>query len=265
LGNLRVDLVAVHVESTTNGLENGEAGDIGKLSVVLNGETTTDGRELGERDVGDLLVADNGKSATDVGEVRGLEALKEVAVESEGAVDGGERRNADGGGVGNGDAGGPLKVGEGDRDVATVGVHVQLGANVAELHGDVVQVVVVLNVHGVNHCEVDTVERVQLGVANADTVGLLDHVGEGKTLEGSESHPLDGVDLVELGEVEGGENLAVLEVEGAVNSPQAVGGQRSELGDVVGGQVASDDFDVVELDVVGGAGGDGDAAREGGA
>jgi hypothetical protein len=172
-----LDGVAVHVKSTANGLEDGETGDISKLGVVLDGETTGDGGKLGERDVGGLLVADNGEGATDVGKVRGLEALEEVAVETEGAVDGGERGEADGGGVGNGDTGGPLKVGEDDGDVASVGVHVQLGANVAKLHGDVVEVVVVLDVQGVDHCEVDTVERVQLGVADADAVGLLDHVG----------------------------------------------------------------------------------------
>jgi hypothetical protein len=265
LVNLLLNGVAVHVKSTTNGLEDGETGDISKLGVVLDGETTGDGGKLGERDVGGLLVADNGEGATDVGEVRGGNALEEVAVETEGSVDGGERREADGGGVGNGDTGGPLKVGEDDGDVASVGVHVQRGANVAELHGDVVKVVVVLDVHGVDHCEVDTVERVQLGVANADAVGLLDHVGEGQALESGESNPLDGVDLVELGEVEGRQDLAVLEVESALDSPQAVGGQGSELGDVVGDQVTGDDFDVVKHDVVGGAGGDGDASREGAA
>ena len=263
--NLRLDGVAVHVKSTANGLEDGETGDISKLGVVLDRETTSDDGKLGERDVGGLVVADNGEGATDVGEVRCLDALEGVAVETEGAVDGGKRGEADDGSVGNGDAGGPLKVGEDDGDVASVGVHVQLGANVAKLHGDVVKVVVVLDVHGVDHCEVDTVERVQLRVADADAVGLLDHVGEGKALESGESHPLDGVDLVELGEVEGGQDLAVLEVEGAVDSLQAVGGQGSELGDVVGDQVTGDDLNVVEHDVVGGAGGDGNAAREGGA
>ena len=263
--NLLLDGVAVHVKSASDGLEDGETGDISKLGVVLDGETTGDGGKLGERDVGGLLVADNGEGATDVGEVRGLEALEEVAVKTEGAVDGGKRGEADGGGVGNGDTGGPLKVGEDDRDVATVGVDVQLGANVAKLHGDIVKVIVVLDVHGVDHCEVDTVERVQLGVADADAAGLLDHVGEGEALESGESNPLDGVDLVKLGEVEGRQNLAIVQVEGASNLPQAVGGQGSELGDVVGDQVTGDDLDVVKHDVVGGAGGNGDAAGEGGA
>jgi hypothetical protein len=263
--NLRVNGVAVHVNSTTNGGEDGEAADVSELGVVLHRETASNGRKLGEGDVGRLLAADNGQSATDIGEVGSLDALEEVAVETEGVVHGRERRNADGGSVGNVDLVGPDKVRKNNRDVATVGVDVEVVGDIAELHGDVVEVVVVLDVDGLGHLEVDALERRQLGVDDADAVGPLDGVGERQALETGETLPLNLTNFVQLGEVQGGKNLVLLEVEGSLNSGEAIGGDRSELGDVAGDKVAGDDPDSIEHNVIGGAGSDGDASREGGA
>lgn len=262
---LRVNSVTVHVNGTANSGEGREAADISKLGVVLHRETASNGGKLGEGDVGRLLAADNGQSATDVGEVRSLDALEEVGVETEGAVHGSERGNADGGGVGNVDPVGPDQVGEDDRDVAAVGVDVEVITDVAQLHGDVVQVVVVLDVDGGGSLKVDALEGRQIGVDNADALGLLDLVGERKTLETGQTLPLNLADLAKLGEVQGGENLVLLEVEGAGNPGEGVGGERGELRHVGRDKVTIDHAETVKLDVVGGASGDGDAAREGGA
>jgi len=262
---LRVNSVTVHVNGTADGVEDGEAAHVSELGVVLHRETASNGGKLGEGDVGRLLAADDRQSATNVGEVRSLNALEEVAVKTEGAVHGSERGNADGGGVGNVDPVGPDQVGEHDGDVAAVGVDVEVVADVAELHGDVVQVVVVLDVNGLGDLEVDALKGRQVGVDNADAVGLLDLVGERQTLETGETLPLNLANLGELGEVEGGENLILLEVEGTGDPGEGVGGEGGELRDVGRDKVTIDHAETVKLDAVGGASGDGDAAREGGA
>ena len=263
--NLRVDSVTVHVNGTADSGEDREAADVSELGVVLHREAASNGRKLGEGDVGSLLAADNGQSTTDVGEVRSLDALEEVAVETEGVVHGSERGNADGRSVGNVDPAGPDQVGEHDGDVATVGVDVEVVADVAELHGDVVQVVVVLDVDDLGLLEVDALKGRQVGVDNADAGGLLDLVGERQTLETGQTLPLDLANLVQLREVEGGKNLVLLEVEGSSNPGERVGGERGELRHVGSDEVTINHSESVKLDVVGGAGSDGDAAREGGA
>lgn len=265
LVNLRVDGITVHVEGTTNGLKERETADVGKLGVVLDGETARDDGELGEGDVGQGVVVVDGKSAANVSEVRGLHALEEVAVETEGAVDGGERREHDAGAVGNVESVGPDQVGKAERDVAAVGEKLEDVANIAQLHGDIVKVLVVLDGDTLDGLEVNALKAAQLGVDDADGGGLLDPVGERKTLETRKTVPVNLLNLVELREVEVRENLVPLEVEGAVDGLEAVGGDRGDLANVVGDQVTSDSPDAVELDVLGGAGGNGDAAGEGGA
>jgi len=263
--NLRVNSVTVHVNGTTDGVENGEAANVRELGVVLHRETASNGGKLGEGDVGRLLAADNGQSATDVGEVRSLDALEEVAVKTEGAVHGSERGNADGRSVGNVDPVGPDQVGKDDGNVAAVGVDIEVITDVAQLHGDVVQVVVVLDVDGLGDLEVDALKGRQVSVDDADAVGLLDLVGERQTLETGQTLPLNLADLAKLGEVQGGKNLVLLEVEGASDPGEGVGGDGGELRHVGRDKVTVDHSEVVELNVVGGTGSDGDAAREGGA
>ena len=263
--NLRVNSVTVHVNGTTDGVENGEAANVRELGVVLHRETASNGGKLGEGDVGRLLAADNGQSATDVGEVRSLDALEEVAVKTEGAVHGSERGNADGRSVGNVDPVGPDQVGKDDGNVAAVGVDIEVITDVAQLHGDVVQVVVVLDVDGLGDLEVDALKGRQVSVDDADAVGLLDLVGERQTLETGQTLPLNLADLAKLGEVQGGKNLVLLEVEGASDPGEGVGGEGGELRDVGRDKVTIDHAETVKLDAVGGASGDGDAAREGGA
>jgi hypothetical protein len=263
--NLRVNGITVHVNGTTDGGEDGEATDVSELGVVLHRETASNGRKLGEGDVGRLLAADNGQSATDIGEVGSLNALEEVAVETEGVVHGRERRNADGGSVGNVDLVGPDKVGKNNRDVTAVGVHVEVVGDVAKLHGDVVEVVVVLDVDGLGHLKVDALEGRQLGVDDAHAVGPLDRVGERQALKTGKTLPLNLTNFAQLGEVQGGKDLVLLQVEGSLNPGEAVGGDRGELGDVHCDKVAGDDPHSVKHNVIGGAGSDGNASREGGA
>lgn len=192
-----------------------------------------------------------------------MELLEKVAAEAEGLVDGSERGDEDSGGVVDLEGVGPLEVGEAGGDVLSVGVDTERLADVAELHGDVVEVAVVLDVDLVGDLEVNALEGVQLSVDNADRAGLLELVGERKALQTSQSVPLNLVDLVELREVQVGEDLASVEVEGTTDLAQAVGGEGSELGDVARNEVTSDLTDIVNLNVVGGAGGDGDGTREG--
>jgi hypothetical protein len=263
--NLRVNGITVNVNGTANSGQDREAADVSELGVVLHRETASNGSKLGEGDVGRLLAANNGQSATNVGEVRSLDALEEVAVKTEGAVHGCERRNADGGSVGDVDLVGPDKVGKHNRDVAAVGVNVEVITDVAELHGDVVQVVVVLDVDGGGHLKVDALEGSEVSVDDAHAVGGLDLVGERQALETGQTLPLDLANLAQLREVESGKNLILLEVERSRDLGEAVGGERGELRRVHRDKVTLDHSDSVKLNVVGNAGSNGNAAREGGA
>jgi len=257
--------VAVEVESTTDGLQGGETVDVLQSGVVGHLETASNGLQLGEGDVGHVLVADEREGAADGGEVGGREALEEVGVEAHGAVEGGERGDADLGAVAEGHVEGPLEVGEDGGDVAAVGLEDQRRADVAELHGDVVEVVVVGDGHLVDGLEVDAVEGVELGVLDGDGAGLLHAGGERETLQGRERGPVERLHVGEAGEVEGGEDGQAVEGEGVVDRLQAVGGKLGDLGHVVRDQASLYSPHPVDGDGVGGAGRDGDAAGEGGA
>lgn len=218
--------VAVQVESASDSGKLGEAVDGHEVGVVLNGETTANLGELGEGDVVKVLVGDDGQVTlvgTDSGKVGALQRLELVGVEAEGTVDGNERVQGNLGDVAEGHVVGPDQVGEDGRDVATVGLDGQRGGDVAELHRDVVQVVVVGDENGVDNSKVNTVKGLELSVLDVELVGLLNTSGEGEQLETSEGVPLDGVNLGELGERQGRKNLQVVEVESTADDLEAVG------------------------------------------
>lgn len=146
------------IKSTTDSLESREAADLGELGVVGKLEATTDSGQLRHRDVSQTIVADKGEGATDVGQVWCREAFEAVGVESERAVDGGERWDRHLGAVSEGHVEGPLQVGKLGVEVS-VGAEFQRLGDVAELHVDRLEEWVVGHVEAVNNLEVDTVER----------------------------------------------------------------------------------------------------------
>ena len=85
------------VKSTANSLELGEAVDGVESGVVRNLESTADSGQLRQRNVTQLVVADESKGATDTGQVWRGHVLEGVSVEAERAVDGGQSWHRHGG------------------------------------------------------------------------------------------------------------------------------------------------------------------------
>ena len=262
LGELDVREVAVEVKGTADGLEVREAADVVEVGVVGKLETTADSLELRHGHVGEVLVADEREGAANSGEVGRTHAAEEVAVETERAVERGERWDADRRDVAEGHVESPLKVGELSSNVAAVGLNVEGGRNVTELHADHLKVVVVGDHDAVDSLKVDAIQRVELGVLDGKSLGLLHSGGERQTLERRKSLPVDGVDRGQPREVEGGKDGQVVEHEALANGLEAVRRELGHLGHVGGSQAASDLSDTVNGDVVGGAGSDSDRTRE---
>jgi hypothetical protein len=260
--------VTVQIESASNSGKLGETVNDHEISVVLDGETTADLLQHGEGDVVKVLVGHDGQITlvgTNSGKVGALQRLELVGVEAEGAVDGNERVEGNGGDVAEGHVVGPDQVGEDGRDVTTVGLDVERVGDVTELHRNVVEVVVVGNHDSVDNSKVDTVKSLELSVLDVELAGLLDTGGEGQKLETSKGVPLDGVDLAELGERQSRENLELVEPEGTANDLEAVGRDGRDLGVVGCDKVTGDSLNTRERDGSTKARGDGDGTREGGA
>ena len=253
--------VSVVVNSTANGGKLGEA-DAGKLSVVGDLETTTNRLEHRHADGAEVDVADKGERSTDFGEVRGQEGRKLVAVESKRTVQAGKRWERDRGNVTDSHVVRPVQVGKRGRDVVAVGLEGQGCGDVAKLHVDEVEVVVLGNEHGVDDLQVDTSERVELGVLDRDTLGSLNTCGEGKRLKGVEDVPVDGLDIGKAREVEVGENGQTLKAEGVGDGLKGGTRQRSQASNVVGDQGTLNLLNPVEGNVVGGTSSDGNATGE---
>jgi len=260
--------VTVKVESASNSGKLGETVDDHEVGVVLDGETTTNLLQLREGDVVEVLVGDDGQVTlvgTDSGKVGALQRLELVGVETERTVDGGERVEGNGGDVAEGHVVGPDQVGEDGRDVTTVGLNVERGGDVTELHGDVVQVVVVGNEDSVDNSKVNTVKSLELSVLDVQLAGLLNTGGEGQKLETSKGVPLDGVNLAELGEGQSRKNLELVKLEGTANDLEAVGRDGGNLGVVGCDKITRDCSNTRDGDRCAKARGNGDGAREGGA
>jgi hypothetical protein len=255
--------VTTNVERGTDPLEGRETLNLVELGVVGDLEVAVDLLEHGEGEVGQLLVGNEGKGLADAGQVGGREALEAVVVETEGAVEGLERGHRDGTAEAESHVGGPDEVGQTDLDVLVVVGKGERVGNVAELHIDFVDEAVVGNEDGFDLLDVHTLEGAESGVLDVDLVGLLDLSGEAKVEEVGEGVPLDRGDGLELGEVDREELGGTVELHLAVEGFELAGAEALHLGVVLDDEVALERLDAVEGDVVGGAGGDGDAAGVG--
>src|ERR1041385_4328138 len=91
--------VTNNVNGTTHAGERRETDDLLEGGVVGNEQTTANGLQLRHGHVVQVGVGNKGESAADAGEVGRRDALEEVAVETERAVDRRERGHADHGQV----------------------------------------------------------------------------------------------------------------------------------------------------------------------
>lgn len=255
--------VAAHVESTANALELRETVNLDELGVVGNLNVAVDLGKEREGNVVELLVGDNSNSLTNAGQVGGREGLETVVVQTKRSVEGLEGGNGDGTAETESQVASPDEVGKLDLDGLVVVGKGQRSGDVAKLHGDGVNVAVVGNEDLVSLLNVDALERAESSVLDVDLVGLGDLRGEANLLEVGERLPLDRVDGLELGEVQGVEGGKALEVHGSVKSLEVAGADLLYVRVVIGDQVAGDLLDAIDGDVLGGAGSNGDATREG--
>lgn len=181
--------VTDQADSTRNGSEISETGDVGVFAVVGNGETATNGLQRWHGNVAEVAVVDKRKGATDGGEVSAGDGGELIAVETERTVDSLERRSRVNGDVTQSHVVGPDQVGENGRDVVAVGLDGQRCGDVTKLHVDLLEVVVVGDVNSVNNLEINTVEGVELSVLDVELRGSLDTSGERQTLESRKSVP----------------------------------------------------------------------------
>ena len=255
--------VTAHVKSTADALELRKAVNLNELGVVGNLDVTTDLGKERERDVVELLVGNNSNGLTNAGQVGGREGLETVVVETKRSVEGFEGGDGDGTAETEGQVASPDEVGKLDLDGLVVIGKGQRGGDVTKLHGDGVNVAVVGNEDLVSLLNVDTLERAESSVLDIDLVGLGDLGGEADLLEVGERLPLDRVNGLELGEVQGVEGGEALEVHGSVESLEVAGANLLHVGVVMGDQVTGDLLDAIDGNVLGGAGSNGNVTREG--
>lgn len=231
--------VSVEVKSTTDSGEQREPVNNLVLGVVGDLESTSNGLQKRHGHVCELGVGDEGEGFADRGEVGSAEIRELVAVETQRAVDGDEGGSGEGGDVAQSHVVGPDEVGKGDGHIAAVGLDGQRRGDVAELHGDIVEVRVVGEVDGVDDLEVDSVKRAEEGVLDVELSCCLDTcAGEGKTLKSRKSLPNDGANIREHGEAQGGQNGKTVQVELVRDGGETAGGERGELCDVVSVQAS---------------------------
>lgn len=215
--------VAAHVESTTDALELGETLNLDELGVVGDLQVVGDLGELRERDVGQVLVCYESDGLTNGGQVRRSEGLETVVVETERTVEGLERGNGDGTAEAEGQVASPDQVGELNLDgLVVVGQGKRLG-DVAQLHGDGVDVAVVGNEDGLDLLNVDTLEGAESSVLNIDGLGRRDLGSKANVLEVGQGVPRDRVNGLELGEVDGVERGEAVKVQFSVELSEVAG------------------------------------------
>ena len=236
---------ATEVNSTGQLGERGQVNDI-QLVVTGNGETTVDGLEVGDGDVGQLgvVVEDHVTASLQLGGVEGLEL---GTPEAELTVQVLQRGHGDGADVTEGQTLGVGQVGQRDFDGVTVERQVDDTGGVDELvQVGGLQVSVGLDVELADHLKADTVKRGQTGVGDGNIAGLVDTLLEGKAAEGGQGVELDLADRGELGEAQFTQDSQVVEGEVAANGAERVTGDGAERRGAVAHNVTGDLLDAIE-------------------
>ena len=262
-GNNLLGHVTAHIEGTTNAFEVGEAVNGLECGVVGDLQVSLDLLQKGKGEVGQLIVGDKSERLPNRGQVGCREGLETVVVEAQGAVERLERGYLNGAAETEGQVASPDQVGQLDLYVFVVVRQSQRSGDISKLHGDGVDVAVVGNEDGVNLLDIDALERSETGVLDVDLLGLFNLGSEAERLEVGQGVPLDRVDHLELGHVDGAERSQAVEVQLAVERLEVASTDALHGLVVRGDEVAADLLDAADDDVVRGACGDGDATREG--
>ena len=205
--------IAVEVKSTTDSCEVWEA-NAAKLGVVGDLKTTANSLELWEGDVGQLLVAYKRERAANGRKVWCGDVVELVAVEAERAVQRRKRWNVHAGAVAEGHVERPLEVREDSLHHATIRFESKSGSDVAKLHSNVLEVVVVCDHDFIDHLQVDAIERAKICIGDRQSVHLLHTSSEREALQSRKCGPVDSVDCCQPWEVQCGQNSQAAQAEG---------------------------------------------------
>lgn len=265
--------VSGKVNGAIDGLKSGEADGV-KLGVVGNLDGTCNGFEEREGDVRKGRVSNQCQATadgsalgdvTDGGQVGSLDALGVGSVESKGAVDGGQRREADGRDVSESGIGGPDQVREADIQVLSVGRDIDELGDVRNLGAEGLETVVVVDVQGANGLQVDAIKGAQERVGDEHRVGLGEGRREGELRESRKRGPLDSLDRGQIGHGEGGQKGQVVESECTTNRADGGAAQAGQLARVLADDVTLDLLRAIDVDNTRDLVAEDDAARNGGA
>lgn len=245
--NLRVEGTA-EVNSTGNHLQLGQHNGT-KLVVTADGETTFDLGQGRHADVGQVGVVVEGQISGG-SQVGGREGGQVGLPEAELASELRERRKGDRLDVTDGDVLGSAEVGEHNIEVLAVTGEVdQVGGVGQVVDVDGLQVGVVLNVEGTDGLQGDTGKGAEASVDDSNVTNVSDTGVEGERLQTSESLPVDGADSSKHGEVHGGEDGRLEDVEVVADRLERGSNDTSQTGGIVGGDATSELLNTVQGEV----------------
>lgn len=251
------------VNGTTNRLKNGEAAERGKLGIVGNLETTANLGELGEGDIGQLRVGDNGKRALNVGQLGELDVRNGGVDVGEGGVDFGNVANVDGASVAESDIVGRGESGEVDRDRVGSGGNINLvGRGEGKVQGS--EVLVVVNVKDLDSGGVQAAEGGERRIRDDKRVNGGDAGGKVDAANLVHGDEIERADAGERGKVNLREGLENAQVNSVRDRVEQRGRERGEGSQVSDGKGALDALDTVNGGASDGSGQD-NVALEGGA
>lgn len=211
-------------------------------------EATTNGNQLGEVDLSELGVARESEGLLNLSEVAANNGSDRVVAEVHGAVDVLERRKRDAASINEGDVVGPNKVRERHRNLLAVELKGQGLGNVGKANGDGLQVLVVVNVEASSGLEIDTLERVELSVRDANALGISDLGVEVQADELGKSDPGDAANTGEGRSTESSKGGELLELELSGDAPQPLQVDGDEVASTSGNEVSLDLLKVGKAD-----------------
>lgn len=249
-----------------------EAGNLIKHGVVDNSQVASNGLEQRERNVAELGIVDEGDGTTvlgsaDAGKVGSLERDEVgVGVKLEARLDLGEGGSIERLDVGDLDLEGRLKLGKVHLHIVSVLDKNQSLCNVDKVGVEHGELLVVVDGHGVDSCEVETTNVAEEGVGNVDRGSIGD--ARGAELEGLKlGQAVEGelADAAQAGHVDAAEKSGILDQELAVNLLEGRARDGEELRGAVDDEVTLERLGAVNVKSALKSGRDSDLATDGGA
>lgn len=223
-------------ESTEDSFELRETVKLRHGSVVLDGQVTENLGNAGERDVAELVVANEGNAAsllgvgTDLSKVLGLESFQVRVVSEAESRDLLERRDAEGSNTSsNSDILCLFKNSHVDFHVLAVLVENKSVTNLLQVGVEHLQLRVGGDLEGVDLGQVEAAEVTERSVRNLDGLSLgaslTTETDGGKLLERNQGELVDGVELVHADVTE---HVISLDIDGIPDLSQVTDGQTSD-------------------------------------